>query len=203
MYMVLHVYMCDTMKMNKSEIKGYNWLISKGYTESDIVFQGRSTPDFLTSDDKGWEIKRLYGKNLIWMSASQFKRIKQMENTQVVIFTDDLDLPISEIASNELKEGIIFDGIRLQLPKSDPGRVISLDENSLKILRNTKEIMVNSGQSSSYSDAIRNLAKSTFNLCQNCIHDFVECEGTPQFGNGKGNDNVFDCDKFKLGKAKW
>jgi len=193
------------MKMNKSEIKGYNWLISKGYTESDIIFQGRSTPDFLTSDGKGWEIKRLYGKNLIWMSASQFKRIKQMENTQVVIFTDDLDLPISEIAAKALKEGMIFDGIRLQLPKSDPGRVISLDDNSLNILRNTKEIMVNSGESASYSDAIRNLAKSTVHLCRSCQNEFAECDGDPCFGNGKGNDNVYDCNKFMLlnGPAKW
>ena len=82
---------------------------------------------------------------------------------------------------------------------------ITIDEKSLKILRNTKGIMLNGGQSSNYSDAIRNLAKSTVNLCRNCTQDFVECNGTPCFGNGKGKDNVYDCDKFELlkGDAKW
>lgn len=64
--------------------------------------------------------------------------------------------------------------------------------------------MVLSGHSSSYSDAIRNMAKSTMNLCRYCIYEFAECEDSiPKFGNGKGNDNVYDCDKFILGKAKW
>lgn len=80
---------------------------------------------------------------------------------------------------------------------------ISIDVNSLKILKNTKEIMVINGHSSSYSDAIRNMAKSTVHLCRNCIHEFAECRGDPQFGDGKGNDNVYNCDIFKIGKAKW
>ena len=50
-----------------------------------------------------------------------------------------------------------------------------------------------------------NILKSTVNLCQSCVHEFAECKGTPQFGNGKGHDNVYDCDKFELlkGKPKW
>ena len=81
---------------------------------------------------------------------------------------------------------------------------ISIDENSLKILKNTKDIMKQNGESASYSDAVRNLAKSTVNLCRNCVHEFAECtDSTPQFGNGKGNDNVYDCDKFELGETKW
>lgn len=82
---------------------------------------------------------------------------------------------------------------------------ITIDENSLKILRNVKWLSINNGHSASYSDAIRDLAKSTINLCRNCAQEFAECDGTPCFGNGKGNDNVYDCDNFILlkGKAKW
>ncbi|MCK5013655.1 MAG: hypothetical protein KAS66_07535 [Candidatus Omnitrophica bacterium] len=49
------------------------------------------------------------------------------------------------------------------------------------------------------------VTKSTINLCRNCNHEFAECNGTPCFGNGKGNDNVYDCDEFVLleGKSKW
>lgn len=82
---------------------------------------------------------------------------------------------------------------------------ITLDNNSLEILRNTKSILVSGGKSSSYSDAIRHMAKSTVNLCRHCIHEFAECDGNPEFGNGRGNDNVYDCGKFELliGDTKW
>ena len=41
-------------------------------------------------------------------------------------------------------------------------------------------------------------AKSTINLCDNCIYEFAECDGNPKFGTGFGNDNVYECDKFIL-----
>lgn len=82
---------------------------------------------------------------------------------------------------------------------------ITLDDNSLNILRNTKAILVNGGQSACYSDSIRDLAKYSVNLCRSCVHEFAECDGNTHFGSGKGNDNVYDCDKFVLleGKPKW
>lgn len=81
---------------------------------------------------------------------------------------------------------------------------ILIDENSQEILKNTKAIMKIMGQNASYSDAIRNLAITTVNLCRNCAQDFAECNGSPKFGNGTGSDNVYDCDRFILSsKQRW
>ena len=81
---------------------------------------------------------------------------------------------------------------------------ILIDQNSQEILKNTKAIMKFKGQNASYSDAVRELAISTVNLCRSCAQDFAECNGTPKFGTGKGNDNVYDCDKFVLSyKQRW
>ena len=98
--------------INKSEIKGYNWLLSKGYKESEINFRVCDTPDFITLDGRGWEIKRVYN-NQIYMSKSQFERLKLMNNTQVVIFIDEDELPILEIASNIIETGKLSNGINL------------------------------------------------------------------------------------------
>lgn len=82
---------------------------------------------------------------------------------------------------------------------------ITLDENSLRILKNTKGIMKNKGESAAYSDAIRHLSKFSVNLCRTCVNDFAECHSDPKFGNGIGNDNVYDCPGYVLrpGKERW
>ncbi len=43
--------------MNKNEIIGYNYLLSLGYKENNITFHKMMSPDFVTSDGKGWEVK--------------------------------------------------------------------------------------------------------------------------------------------------
>ena len=119
--------------MNKSEVKGYNWLLSKGYTKNDIVFQARNTPDFLTSDGLGWEVKKVYGRTTIWMTVSQFERIKLMDNTQFIVFTEGIDIPILEIASKKIEVGKIYNGIRLVLPKKTTQQIIISDETMAEL----------------------------------------------------------------------
>lgn len=37
-------------------------------------------------------------------------------------------------------------------------------------------------------------------LCDSCVYEFATCEAKNiEFGNGKGNDNVIDCDCFNNG----
>lgn len=38
--------------------------------------------------------------------------------------------------------------------------------------------------------------EDALNLCKYCQKEIPECNGNPQFGNGIGKDNVFDCDGF-------
>jgi len=40
--------------------------------------------------------------------------------------------------------------------------------------------------------------KATVNLCADCIYDLAVCKGSPKFGTGLGNDNVYECDTFQL-----
>ena len=35
------------------------------------------------------------------------------------------------------------------------------------------------------------------NLCDHCSQSIPECDGKPEFGTGKGNDNVYQCGQFK------
>jgi len=117
--------------INKSEIKGYNWLLSKGYKESEINFRVCDTPDFITLDGSGWEIKRVLKKNKIYMSKSQFERLKLMNNTKVVVFIDDDELPVLEIASNIIENGKLSNGINLFVEQKI--RVLALlDDDDIK-----------------------------------------------------------------------
>ena len=39
--------------------------------------------------------------------------------------------------------------------------------------------------------------EQTLNLCDNCIKQFATCNAkNPQFGSGRGNDNIFKCEAF-------
>jgi len=38
--------------------------------------------------------------------------------------------------------------------------------------------------------------KEKLNLCDTCSKHPIECDGNPEFGTGKGNDNVYLCDGF-------
>lgn len=37
---------------------------------------------------------------------------------------------------------------------------------------------------------------STDNLCDTCVFCFPICDGTPEFGDGIGSDNVIKCDAY-------
>jgi hypothetical protein len=76
---------------------------------------------------------------------------------------------------------------------------IHIDENALKILKTTQQIMKGRGESTSYSDVIREHSRATVNLCDSCKNVFAECNANPRFGTGKGNDYVFDCDEYQYG----
>ena len=33
-------------------------------------------------------------------------------------------------------------------------------------------------------------------LCSYCSQCFATCKSNPEFGSGKGNDNIYECDAF-------
>jgi hypothetical protein len=108
--------------MNKTETKAYNWLLNKGYKPKDIVFQKRNTPDYLTSDRKGYEVKLKYGSS-IWFYRNQIDALKSMDDAEILVFDKESETPFLIIPSKELLENKIINGIKI---------VVASTENKIK-----------------------------------------------------------------------
>ena len=121
--------------MNKTEVKAYNWLIKQGYSKEQIVYRSRKTPDFLTSDGRGFEAKKLYG-DLIWFTKSQFEELKSMSNVKILVFKDDSEEPIAEIPSAELKDGAVFNGVRIYVTSRTPKTTLQVEDELLDNFQN-------------------------------------------------------------------
>jgi hypothetical protein len=138
--------------VNKSETKAYNWLLKQGYSKQDIVFQYRENPSFLTSDERGYEAKRLYA-NTIWFTPHQFSELRKMKNTTILVFPDDCEEPILRFPSLELREGVIGGGIKVKVAKMERFEfrvTVSLPEHLAKWL----DELVGQGAFSSISDGV-------------------------------------------------
>ena len=98
--------------MNQTESKAFAWLKTQGYQETDIIEQKNKTPDFITKDGVGYEVKLVYGK-VIWFHEEQFELLKQQENIIVLVFRKNSDQPILQIPTTELEIGKIFNGIKV------------------------------------------------------------------------------------------
>lgn len=60
--------------MNKTETLAYQWLQDQGYSVSDIIFRKTDSPDFITADGKGWEVK-LVRAGRVFFSTTQVSRL--------------------------------------------------------------------------------------------------------------------------------
>ena len=70
--------------MNRTEELTHAWLIRSGYAESDITFQRRRSPDFLTADGRCWETK-LARNNTVTFTRGQVEGLKN-QGCSVVVF---------------------------------------------------------------------------------------------------------------------
>jgi len=104
--------------MDITEKKAYNWLLTKGYTPKDIIFQKRKNPDFLTSDGKGFEAKRLRQRTL-WFTSNQFEELKAV-GAIILGFRDESAEPFITLQASDLKEGIV-EGVRIVATKASYG----------------------------------------------------------------------------------
>lgn len=99
--------------MNNTELKAYNWLITQGYKESEIIKQKKS-PDFIINNSIGYEIKLVYGKTICF-HTKQFNFLKSQPNIIVLVFNKKSDIPISSIPTIDLEDGKIFGGFKIKL----------------------------------------------------------------------------------------
>ena len=119
--------------MNKSETKAKRWLVEKeGYKETDIVFQSVRTPDFLCSDGKSYEVKRLYQRT-IWFYNTQIQQIREREKCLILAISDINDGPVAILKPEQLQDGAIIAGIRIKVVESR-NLSINLDEKRYRFL---------------------------------------------------------------------
>ena len=88
-------------KMNRSERVAYNWL-RKRLPTSDIVFQKRNSPDFVTNTGDGYEAK-LIRSNAITFTAGQLDKLLEFGKVSVLVMEQGAQEPIAIIPINELK----------------------------------------------------------------------------------------------------
>ena len=127
--------------MNKSEEKGYKWLLKKGYKEEEIAFQ-RKGIDFICADGKGYEVKKLYG-HTIWFHKGQLERTKG-ENNSVLVF-DEEEEPIAVISSMELEKDRVISGIKITVVNKEPNEGYSVISLKREVIEEIKQKAKESG----------------------------------------------------------
>jgi len=96
--------------MNETEKKAFTWLLSKGFSESDIHYQARRNPDFLIANGDWYEAKRVAGRT-IFFGFKQFRELKEnAEKTTVLAFTgtsrEPVLLPMNDLTPNAVVKSI-------------------------------------------------------------------------------------------------
>lgn len=77
--------------MNKAEMLAFELLKKRGYKEEEITYQGSKNPDFVCSDGKRFEVKRVYGKNDLLFSERQINELRS-DDTVLVFDTERKEL---------------------------------------------------------------------------------------------------------------
>ena len=85
--------------MNKTEEKALEWLIKQGY--KNLIY--KKIPTFITSENKKFEIKRLYGNQIIFYNK-QYQILKKSNNVQILIFRDNESSPFLKFKFDEIKD---------------------------------------------------------------------------------------------------
>jgi hypothetical protein len=71
-------------QLNKTEVMALKWLKTQGYSEEDIFHNTRASPDFMCTDGKQYEVKKVYCNTLIFTDL-QLKTL----NSDVIILVFD------------------------------------------------------------------------------------------------------------------
>jgi len=86
--------------MNNTEEKALNWLISQGYKANSIIY--KKTPTFISTDKK-FEVKRLYGNQIIFYNK-QYQILKKLNNVLILVFRDNENEPFLKLKFEEIKD---------------------------------------------------------------------------------------------------
>jgi len=50
----------------------------------------------------------------------------------------------------------------------------------------------------SHNEGLNEGIRKYRHLCTSCLYEIVTCQSTPEFGEGYGKDNVYNCPEHKL-----
>ena len=98
--------------MNKTEEKGLRWLLTQ-YPAGDIRYQHRHSPDFVTSDGKGWEVKLLREGTIVF-SEDQLEAASRPPDCLVLVF-DGSAVPVAIFGIGNIKGATYLGGYRIVL----------------------------------------------------------------------------------------
>ena len=82
--------------MNKTERLAYEWLLTQGYDSSGIIFRHRASPDFLTSDSIGWEVKLVRGSVVVF-TATQVAAMAAHPGVKLLLWRDGETEPMAVV----------------------------------------------------------------------------------------------------------
>lgn len=121
--------------MNETENKAFTWLLSKGFSESDIHYQARRNPDFLIANGDWYEAKRVAGRT-IFFGFKQFRELKEnAEKTTVLAFTETSREPVL-LPMNDLTPNAVVKSIKISIGKEvmPPRILLSLPTDIVETL---------------------------------------------------------------------
>lgn len=140
-----------------NEMKAFIYLTEvMGYAKTDIKFQYNASPDYVTRDGIGYEIKtNTY--NSIYFHRSQFELLKILNNTTILVFDNNDNIPILIFPSNIMSENKAINGIKISVfENSNLGR-LRLEKNRLLKYKRAKENGINLIVNRRNNDAVRGI----------------------------------------------
>jgi hypothetical protein len=126
--------------MNKTQEKALQWLIHQGHKKEELSFRQNKSPNFITTDNKKFEVKRLYGTQVIFYN-SQYQQLKQHPKTLILVFRDNEAEPFLKFKFEEISS----------LPKNYKGIEINWvslqkDVKAIRLSSKTKERLESFGK---------------------------------------------------------
>lgn len=116
--------------MTKTEQLAKEWLMSLGYSEDDIVFRSVDSPDFLLSNGKSIEVKKVNGHTLSIYEA-QWEKLKAQSDCSIAIFNETSSEPLTVIKVCEVNPPLF----------KKNGYVIKVKDDGLKKWRRHLQIL--------------------------------------------------------------
>lgn len=110
--------------MNEPEIRARRWIASTtGYDEAEIVHRMNRSPDFLTPDGQGYEVKSCkYRRISTW--PSQWKQLKKLPKCKILVFGKE-DKPIAILDVSKIPFGVpSYSGVSITWLPRCPGATV-------------------------------------------------------------------------------